>query len=114
MPERDEALYDRLMADLDSDWPDRLLHDLARAPVVDEAAADFANDYAMATKTDLSDRELQVLKCASVGLEYEHIGELLFISLATVKHHLKSARYRLKAKNTTHACCLALRQGLFE
>ncbi len=115
MPERDEALYDRLMADTDSDWPDRLLSALAKAPVVvDESVADFANDYQMATKVSLSDRELQVLHCASLGLDHDHIADLLFVSIETVKQHLKAARYVLRAKNTTHACCLALRHGLFE
>jgi DNA-binding NarL/FixJ family response regulator len=114
MKERDEELFERLMADTDSDWPDRLLHDLARKPLVDESAADFAKTYASATRTELTERELEVLNCASHGMDAEHIAGHLFIALGTVKAHLKAARYRLKAKNTAHACCLAIRQGLFE
>lgn len=112
-PERDEALYDRLMADTDSDWPNRLLHDLARAPIVDDSMDTLPRSYATVRRADLSDRELEVLHCASLGLTTEHIGDILFLSEETIKNHLKRARYVLRAKNTTHACCLALRAGLF-
>ena len=115
MPERDEALFDRLMADTDSDWPDKLLHDLARAPLTDEPTVNaMLSTYPAAMREDLSDRELEVLRYASHGLEATHTAELLFLSPHTVRSHLKTARFRLKAKNTAHACCLALRQGLFE
>jgi DNA-binding NarL/FixJ family response regulator len=114
LSDRDEGLFRMLVDDVDSDWPDRLLHNLARAPVVDESVADFARDYATATRTELSEPERRVLHCASLGLEASHIAALLYLSEHTVKTHLKAARFRLKAKNTTHACCLALREGLFE
>jgi DNA-binding CsgD family transcriptional regulator len=103
-----------LVDDVESDWPDRLLHDLARAPIVEEEVADFAKTYASAVRVALSQAELRVLHYASLGLEAAHIGDLLYVSENTVKTHLKAARFRLKAKNTTHACCLALREGLFE
>lgn len=107
---RDEGVFERLMRDADADWPDRLLHDLAQAPLVDEAAIRYKNP----ARLTLTERELEVLRCASVGLEMEHTADLLFVSFNTVQSHLKSARYRLRAKNTAHACCLALRQGLIE
>jgi DNA-binding NarL/FixJ family response regulator len=102
------------MADTDSDWPDRLLHDLARAPLLDDSLELVPKHYATVSRNELSERELQILHCASIGLTTEHIADLLFLAQTTVKDHLKRARYVLRAKNTTHACCLAIRQGLFE
>lgn len=112
--DRDEVLFERLMSDVDADWPDRLLHDLARTPIAYEEDLIYSGSYTTHARADLSDRELEVLRCASHGLDMEHIADLLCISIDTVKCHLKAARYRLKAKNTTHACCLAIRQGLIE
>jgi DNA-binding NarL/FixJ family response regulator len=114
MKERDEDLFERLMADTDSDWPDRLLHDLAQAPLVEEGVLKFAHHYTQATREDLTDREVEILRYASVGLNADHIGSLLHLAEETVKKHLRACRFRLGAKNTTHACCLAIRQGLFE
>lgn len=61
---------------------------------------------------ELTRRELEVLTYLSRGLEYEQVGTALFISLQTVKTHARHARYKLRAKNTTHACSEALRRGL--
>ncbi len=102
------------MADTESDWPDRLLRKLADAPLVAEPAVDSPKTYRLAEFSFLTPRELEVLHYASLGLENSHIADMLFVTVETVKTHLKAARYRLCAKNTTHACCLAIRAGLFE
>lgn len=61
---------------------------------------------------DLTDREVEVLAYLSRGLEYDQVGDALFIARETVKTHARTARLKLRAKNTTHACCEAVRRGL--
>lgn len=60
----------------------------------------------------LSPQQLRAIECASRGLDSDAAGVLLGITGATVREHWKYARRKLRAKNTTHACCEALRQGL--
>jgi DNA-binding CsgD family transcriptional regulator len=60
----------------------------------------------------LTAREVDVLRCASHGLTEELTADTLGIVAGTVSHHRDTARLRLRAKNTTHACCIALRAGL--
>jgi DNA-binding NarL/FixJ family response regulator len=59
-----------------------------------------------------SKRELDVLSCISNGMTYEMAAETLGVGAQTIQTHLKTVRARLKAKNTTHACCIAIRNGL--
>ena len=56
--------------------------------------------------------ELLLLGYASRGLTDRMIGDAMGISRESVKTGLRSVRARLRAKNTTHACCEALRRGL--
>ncbi len=63
-------------------------------------------------RNELSPSELRVLEAHSRGMTSEMTAEILGVAVETVKTELKSARYRLRAKNTAHACCEALRQGL--
>jgi DNA-binding NarL/FixJ family response regulator len=64
------------------------------------------------TTDAVTSRELDVLRCFSRGLNRQMVAETLGISLQTVMAHTKKARTRLRAKNTTEACCEAIRQGL--
>jgi len=57
-------------------------------------------------------RELDVLRCYSRGLTTAMVAETLGISVETVKHHTRSVRTEFAAKNTTAACCEAIRRGL--
>lgn len=63
-------------------------------------------------RDDLTQRELDALTYRSRGLTDDQVGTALGISQETVKSRLKTARYKLRAKNTTHACCEAIRRGL--
>ena len=56
--------------------------------------------------------ELSVLAFLSHGLTVPMIADTLEIKADTVREHARIARYRLGAKNTTHAVALAIRQGL--
>lgn len=60
----------------------------------------------------LTRQELLVLVCLSHGLDERATAELLGKGMETVKSQSSSARYRLQAKNTTEACCEAIRRGL--
>lgn len=90
----DEILA-RMRDDTESDWPERLLADIAAAPTV-----------------TLTPMELRCLLCASHGMEGAETAALTGRTLATVREQLKQARRKLAAKNTAHAVALALRAGL--
>lgn len=59
-----------------------------------------------------SNGELRVLECLSHGMTAPMAAEALGVSVETVKSHLRSARRRLAAKNSTHAVTLAIRLGM--
>lgn len=60
----------------------------------------------------ISSRELDVLRCMSRGLTRAMTAELLYVEETTVQRHLQNVRAKLRAKNTTQACCEAIRRGL--
>lgn len=96
IPTNADAILARMRADREVDWPTRLRRSIE------------------ATRDDLSLRELQVLRCASVGLTEALTGDALGITAGTVGHYRDTARLRLGAKNTVHAVSQALRLGLIE
>ena len=51
----------------------------------------------------LTDRELEVMRLMAEGLKYEEIGECLYISLNTVRYHVKSIYGKLSVNNRTKA-----------
>lgn len=63
-------------------------------------------------RCELVPSEVRVLEALSRGLEYRGAAEVLGLTFETVKGQAKSARRVLRAKNTTHACCEAIRRGL--
>ena len=60
----------------------------------------------------LSERELDVLQLVSKGYSNRKIGEELFISVETVKSHLKRIMERLSANDRTEAAVKAVRLNL--
>ena len=60
----------------------------------------------------LTDRERDCLAFALIGLKVKVISEKLHISDHTVKHHLDSARKKLKASSYIHAAFIAFTYGL--
>lgn len=90
--------------------PDRLLGALGRAPVLDEAEI---NGYTAAHgRSELTATELACLRGLSHGLTTGGVADLTGRGAETVKTQLRSARYKLAAKNSTHAVASAIRQGL--
>lgn len=60
----------------------------------------------------LSARELEVLQLLAKGLSYDEIGNMLFVSLSTVKKHTGNIYSKLKAKNRTQAVNIAKAKGV--
>jgi DNA-binding CsgD family transcriptional regulator len=61
---------------------------------------------------ELSERELQVLELIAGGLTNVEIGKQLFISVETVKTHLRKVLAKLQARSRAHAVALAFRHRL--
>lgn len=59
-------------------------------------------------QTLLSDRERDVLRFAASGVNPVRIADSLGISQNTVCKHLSNVRFKLNARNTTHAVALAI------
>lgn len=62
----------------------------------------------------LSPIEVRCLLVLSHGVGLRGAAELLGVGLETVKTHTKHARWKLRAKNTTHAVAIAIRQGIID
>jgi DNA-binding NarL/FixJ family response regulator len=107
-----DEILSRMRTDTESDWPTRLLNAISRVPTLDEKHPQLSNPILRPLSDELSVRELALLRCMSRGMTVEMAAETSGISFDTARLHLKGARFRLKAKNTTHACCEAIRQGL--
>ncbi|HKN55281.1 MAG TPA: response regulator transcription factor [Amycolatopsis sp.] len=60
----------------------------------------------------LSRREYQVLQLVAEGLENSAIAKLLFLSVETVRTHVKSILRKLSARDRTHAVTIAFRGGI--
>jgi len=63
------------------------------------------------TRTELTEREHNVLELVAWGFTNAAIGEELGIHEETVKRHLLNIRYVLKADNRAHAVNEGWRQG---
>ncbi len=91
---RGEAALTRAMAA-------RLLKDIARR------AADAETDAPA-----LSEREVEVLRLVAQGKSNPEIAELLYITVNTVKVHLRNILAKLELENRTQAATYAVRTGL--
>ena len=66
----------------------------------------------MASRANLTQRELSVLKIASDGRTAEEIARVLGLGMETVRTHFKKAQRKLGARNRTHAVVTAMRHLL--
>jgi len=60
----------------------------------------------------LSQREGDVLRCVIEGLSNSEIAERLFVSVETVKTHMRHIMDKLKVSDRTQAAVKAMREGL--
>ncbi len=61
---------------------------------------------------DLTPREYEVLKALVEGLDYKQIAQRYFISLDTVRNHIRHIYEKLHVHSKTEAVTKALRQRL--
>ncbi|RJP66162.1 MAG: DNA-binding response regulator [Ignavibacteriales bacterium] len=64
------------------------------------------------TKSNLSDREKEVLSGLSKGKSYQEIADTLFISVDTVRHHIRNVYSKLQVHSQSEAVAKAIRKGL--
>jgi DNA-binding NarL/FixJ family response regulator len=92
---------------------DSLLHPSIAARVLAEFnrinTARLAN---MALFSELTDREIEVLKEIATGKRNREIAETLFISEKTVKNHISNILFKLQVNDRTEAAMMAARGGL--
>ena len=89
-----------------------LLHPSVAARVLTEfarLAGRGATDHA--AFSDLSTREVEVLRELATGKRNRQIADALFISEKTVKNHISSILFKLHVNDRTEAALLAARQG---
>ncbi|PPK67961.1 response regulator transcription factor [Actinokineospora auranticolor] len=60
----------------------------------------------------LSRREFQVLQLIADGLENQAIAKILYVSVETVRTHVKSILRKLAARDRTHAVAVAFKAGV--
>jgi DNA-binding NarL/FixJ family response regulator len=65
-----------------------------------------------AVTTDLSDRELEVLKLIAIGKDNREIADELYISPKTVKNHISNILMKLQIENRIQAAVYAVRSGI--
>ena len=86
--------------------------DFAKAPVNADEKKTIKSTTFQIPIVPLSDRELEVLKLIVDGKSNQEIGEKLFVTLATVKTHVRSILNKLSVDDRTQAAVKAMRQGL--
>jgi DNA-binding NarL/FixJ family response regulator len=70
------------------------------------------SDMAESIRTELSDRELEVLKLVANGKDNAEIAAVLVISPKTVKNHISNILMKLQIQNRIQAAVYAVRSGL--
>ena len=76
-----------------------------RAQTPDAAAAETV-------RTELSERELEVLRLIAIGKDNAEIARDLFISPNTVKNHISNILLKLQIENRIQAAVYAVRSGI--
>jgi DNA-binding NarL/FixJ family response regulator len=88
-------------------------HDKAQAPPLAAHAREGAQPSPpMPGSSPLSRREFQVMQLIAEGMENAAIAKVLFLSVETVRTHVKSILRKLAARDRTHAVTIGFRTGL--
>ena len=94
-------------------FAERVLHRARNTPVRPAAEAmQVAETAANASGSELTERELDVLLLLAQGCGNQAIAEKLFVSVTTVKTHLRNINLKLGAHNRTEAISIARRLGI--
>jgi two-component system NarL family response regulator len=110
---KDSAPEDTLAAIRAIHRGDSLLHPSIAARVLTEfnrISTQRAADLTLFS--ELTDREIEVLKEVTTGKRNREIAETLFISEKTVKNHISNILFKLQCNDRTEAAMMAARQGL--
>jgi LuxR family transcriptional regulator, maltose regulon positive regulatory protein len=92
---------------------ERILHRARTQSVRPPASSAPAPDCGMHTSGgELTERELDVLLLLAQGYGNQAIAEKLFVSITTVKTHLRNINIKLGAHNRTEAISIARRLGI--
>ncbi|HEY9301138.1 MAG TPA: response regulator transcription factor [Phormidium sp.] len=83
-------------------------------PQIARRVINYLNQPAVPIRSDiaLSERELEILKLIVDGKSNPEIAEMLYISLSTVKTHIRSIMNKLAVDDRVQAAVIALRAGL--
>ena len=73
-----------------------------------------ASDYAPLTPSDLSGREVEVLRLLAKGLSNQEIAESLVLSIRTVQRHVDNIYTKIGVRGRAAAGAFAARQGLLQ
>ena len=65
-----------------------------------------------AGRFELTDRELEVLRCLVQGMSYKRTAQQLDISLDTVRSHIRSVYSKLQVHSVAEAVSRAMREGI--
>lgn len=68
--------------------------------------------HPISSRTEMSDREVEVLRLVATGLDNNDIAEALGISAKTVKNHVSSILMKLQVTNRVQAAVFAVRSGI--
>ncbi len=90
--------------------PDKLIRSLGNAPIGDPDQTPHQASWGR--NPDLTASERDVLRCLSQGMTTTMAAEALGRADWTVREQIRAARYKLKAKTKTQACCEAIRREL--
>lgn len=61
---------------------------------------------------ELSERETEILQKLSIGTGYKYIADELFISIHTVRYHIRNIYQKMQVHSQSEAVSIALRKGL--
>ena len=81
------------------------------APMSSQIARKIIHSFRVES-TNLSERETEILKMLSKGMNYKEVAEQLFLSPHTVKTHIKNIYAKLHVNNRAEAIYKAFKQKL--
>ncbi|MCE1188647.1 MAG: response regulator transcription factor [Ignavibacteria bacterium] len=74
----------------------------------------FPNSVKNSEDHGLSEREKQVISCLADGKSYQEVADQLFISIETVRQHIKNIYQKLHVHTQSGAVAIAFRKGIIK
>ncbi|HMS64673.1 MAG TPA: response regulator transcription factor [Ignavibacteria bacterium] len=82
------------------------------APMSYKIAKLVVSSFQKKTETELTPREMDVLNLLCDGHSYKEIAYKLFISVGTIRHHIKSIYFKLHVHSKSEAVAKALKERI--